>query len=172
MKTFNKKSWVSEKLELRLSGIHGTGVYTTAKIKKGEIVIVWGGELVSVKDFNSGVGLKHTNVGISEEHYLVTANDDEKSLDDYMNHSCDPNLWLDDEVTLSAMRDIEANEELTFDYAIELIDQNYKMKNPCYCNSIKCRKQITGSDWQLPELHQRYGSHFSPFILQRIKRIR
>ena len=170
-KTYNKKSWVSDKLEMRDSTIHGKGVYAKEYIPKGEVVVIWGGELVSVSDFQNGIGKKHTNVGITEDLYLVTANDDEMSIDDFMNHSCNPNLWLDDEVTLSARRDISKDEELTFDYAIEIINEDYLMKNPCYCGAEKCRKQITGNDWKLKELHLEYGNHFSPFILKRIKNL-
>jgi SET domain-containing protein len=35
----------------------------------------------------------------------------------YGNHSCDPNLWHADVVTITARRDIAAGEELTIDYA-------------------------------------------------------
>lgn len=171
-KTYNKKSWVSDKLELRDSTIHGKGVYAKENIPKGEVVVIWGGELVSVTDFQNGIGKKHTNVGITEDLYLVTSNEDEMSIDDFMNHSCDPNLWLDDEVTLSARRDIKKDEELTFDYAIEIISEDYLMKNPCYCRAKQCRKQITGNDWKLKELHLEYGNHFSPFILERIKKLK
>ena len=37
------------------------------------------------------------------------------SLDEYLNHSCDANAWLEDEVTLTARRDIAAGEEITLD---------------------------------------------------------
>ena len=36
----------------------------------------------------------------------------------YTNHSCDPNVWMQDEVTLAARRDIAIGEELTIDYAM------------------------------------------------------
>lgn len=168
-KEFLKKSWVSPKLEIRNSEIDGQGVFTKEKIAKGEVVIIWGGEVVTVDEFRNGNGLKHTNVGIGENIFLVTPNDEERTIDDYMNHSCNPNLWLDDEVTLSAMRDIEPNEELFMDYAIELVDESYVMKKECSCKAANCRKTITGMDWQLPELQTLYKDHFSPFINERIK---
>lgn len=169
-KKYNDKSWVSEKLEVRDSGIHGKGVFTKEKISKGEVVIIWGGEIVTSEEFHKGNGQKHTNVGIGENIFLVTPNKEEKSVDDFMNHNCNANLWLDDEVTLSARQDIEANEELFFDYSIELVDENYLMKNDCYCNAENCRKTITGKDWQLKEVQDLYKNHFSPFINDRIKK--
>ncbi len=167
---YQNKSWVSEKLEVRNSVIHGSGVFTKEKISKGEVVIIWGGEVVSRNDFDNGNGQKHTNVGIGENLFLVTPNTEEKTVDDFMNHNCDANLWLDDEVTLSARRDIEAGEELFIDYSIELVDEDYIMKNPCYCNAENCRKTITGKDWKLQEVQELYKNHFSPFINDRIKK--
>lgn len=170
MKKYNDKSWVSGKLEIRSSGIHGQGVFTKQNIAKGEVVIIWGGEVVTSEDFHNGNGQKHTNVGIGENIFLVTPNAEEKSVDDFMNHNCNANLWLDDEVTLTARFDIEADEELFFDYSIELVDEDYLMKNPCYCNAENCRKTITGKDWQLKQVQDLYKNHFSPFINERIKK--
>jgi SET domain-containing protein len=36
----------------------------------------------------------------------------------HLNHSCEPNLGLQGQVVYLALRDIEADEELTFDYAM------------------------------------------------------
>lgn len=167
---YNDKSWVSEKLEVRDSNIHGKGVFTKEKILKGEVVIIWGGQVVSIEDFSKGIGEKHTNVGIGENLFLVAPNADEKSIDDFMNHSCNANLWLENEVTLSAKNDIDAGEELFIDYAIEIADENYIMKNDCYCRETNCRKTITGNDWKIKEIQELYKGHFSPFINERIKK--
>lgn len=167
---YNDKSWVSEKLEVRDSDIHGKGVFTKEKLTKGEVVIIWGGKVVTAEEFSEGNGQKHTNVGIGENLFLVTPNKEEKSVDDYMNHNCNANLWLDDEVTLSAKREIDANEELFIDYVIELTDENYIMKTECCCGSENCRKSITGKDWKDKQIQDLYLGHFSPFINDRIKR--
>ena len=169
VKKYNNNSWVSAKLKVGESSIHGLGVFTTEEISEGEIVIIWGGQVVSTEEFRQGIGQKHTNVGISENLYLVANSAEEKSVDDYMNHSCNANLWLNDEVTLSAKRNIKAGEELFIDYAIELIDESYVMKNDCYCRNVNCRKTITGRDWRIKEVQQLYQGHFSPFVNERIK---
>ena len=36
----------------------------------------------------------------------------------HLNHSCEPNLGLQGQVVYVSLRDIEADEELTFDYAM------------------------------------------------------
>ncbi len=169
-KKYLSKSWISAKIEVRNSDIHGKGVFTKEKISQGEVVIIWGGEVFTSEEFHKGNGLKHTNVGIDENTFLASPNHEEKTVDDFMNHNCDANLWLDDEVTLSAKRDIQANEELFFDYSIELVDRDYLMKSFCCCNAPNCRKSITGKDWQLKEVQALYKNHFSPFINERIKK--
>jgi len=172
MRFIPEKSWLLPFLEVKDSKIHGKGLFTNSHIDIGTTVIIWGGMLVSVADFKAGKGQKHTNVGIDDNLFLVALNEDNISSDDYMNHSCNPNLWLADEITLTARRDIKAGEELTIDYAFELADENYVMKNECNCHEKTCRKIVTGRDWRLPSLHNIYGDHFSPFINRRIQKLK
>jgi uncharacterized protein len=158
-------------LELRESAIDGTGVFTNSPIRVGEVVVIWGGVIVSFEDFKSWQGVKHTNVAVDEDVYLAAQHSEEVSMDDYMNHSCEPNLWLIDEVTLIARRNIQAGEELTIDYATETADETYRLKTLCNCRSNRCRRAVTGKDWQLKELQEEYGSHFAPFLNRRIERL-
>jgi hypothetical protein len=39
----------------------------------------------------------------------------------------------------------------------------------CECGASVCRGFITGDDYKLKELQNRYGEHFMPFILKKIK---
>jgi len=166
-----KISWLMPGLEVLPSKIDGMGVFTQRDIKKDDVVIIWGGIVLTVDEFKAGKGLAHTNVGVDEGLFLAEHPNHELGTDDYMNHSCDPNLWLKDEVTLIARRDISAGEELTMDYAVELADENYVMKRTCNCGSEHCRKRITGNDWKLPIVQQTMQDHFSPFINQRIQKL-
>ncbi len=79
---------------------------------------------------------------------------------------------MKDEVTLIARRDIQAGEELTADYAMWESGEDWVMHQECFCGSEHCRKVITGKDWRLKELQERYANHFSPFINERISRLR
>lgn len=88
---------------------------------------------------------------------------------DLMNHSCDPNTWMDDEVTISARRDIAPGEEVTADYALWVAYPGYETIAQCHCESSLCRHRITGDDWQLREVQERYRGHFPPYLDQRIK---
>ena len=90
---------------------------------------------------------------------------------DYTNHSCDPNAGFGGSpVTLVAMREIAVGEEITFDYAmcecIEHLTGNCDWE--CKCGTPHCRGMFTGSDWRRPELWERYGNYFSPYLLKKI----
>lgn len=164
-------SWFREGLYTAQSLIQGTGVFTELPILAGEVVIRWGGVILSQEEFASGKGLQHSNVGIDEGIVLAQASTSSLGLDDFMNHSCEPNLGLSDEVTLVAMVDIEAVSELTIDYAMEIGNEDYQMKQGCNCQSKLCRIKITGNDWRIDSLQKRYAGYFSPFIARRIKNL-
>ncbi len=64
-----------------------------------------------------------------------------------------------------ALRDIVAEEELTFDYAMT-DDEPYEMQ--CNCGTPTCRKVITGHDWMKKEVQRKYDGYFSWFIQRRL----
>ena len=38
----------------------------------------------------------------------------------------------------------------------------------CDCGAPNCRRSVTGSDWQLPEIQKRYAGYFAPHVQRRI----
>lgn len=72
------------------------------------------------------------------------------------------------------MKDIEVGTEITFDYAmsecIEGLGGNCDWD--CLCGAKTCRGRFTGADWRIPELWERYGSYFSPYILKKINHLK
>jgi len=70
----------------------------------------------------------------------------------FSNHSCDPNIGVQGQIVLVALRDILAGEELTQDWATT-DDDLYEMQ--CNCGSSQCRQIITGKDWRKKELQQK-----------------
>jgi hypothetical protein len=116
----------------------------------------------------------HSNynaIQIDEDLHLVERPEITQSLGGSMNHSCDSNVWMEDEVTLAARRDIAAEEEITVDYALFTTQPNWTLEKPCHCSSPYCRQTITGNDWKLKTVQERYRDHFSPFINRRIDRL-
>jgi hypothetical protein len=171
-KSYRDHSWISDKLEVRQSLIHGHGVFAKELLKKDETIIIWGGTVFTKEEVSEGKGKQHTLVGISENLYLGTPLEAELTIDDYMNHSCKSNVGMRDEITLVTKRDVMPNEELTADYAIWLNNEEYVMKQNCNCGYEYCRVKITGKDWQLSSVQMENLDYFSPFIKARIDKLR
>lgn len=161
-------SWIHPLLTVGPSSIDGRGVISSAALAKGTEVIVWGGQVFTRVQVLSGLGRQHTLVGISDELLLGNPQDQPLSTDDYMNHSCAPNVGMADEITLVATREIGEGEELVADYAIWLNDEKYVMKQECHCGAVHCRRVIRGTDWRLPQVQDTNRGYFSPFVARRI----
>ncbi|MFN7934475.1 MAG: SET domain-containing protein-lysine N-methyltransferase [Bryobacteraceae bacterium] len=78
-----------------------------------------------------------------------------------INHSCDPNTWLDG-LDVIARRPIPEDEELTLDYATFCGPDMEQFE--CHCGSPSCRRVITGTDHLLPDIRSRYRGHVSDYI--------
>lgn len=161
-------SYLNLKCEARDHPEGGCGVFTLGKIHKDELVSLWGGCMVQKNELDPSMPRFTQRVlQVDEDLYIVTA--EEVEPNDCFNHSCEPNLGFFGQIGLVAMRDIEAGEELMFDYAMsdgEPYDEFY-----CYCGSSNCRKKITGNDWILPELWHKYKGYFSPYLARRIENL-
>jgi len=139
------------RLIVRSSGIHAAGCFTLEPIKKGTKIVQYTGERIL-----------HDEADKLYEHlpytYLFGTSDGDIVVDGfgmamYVNHSCEPNCETEEDIQgkiwISSMRDIDAGEELTYDYLLYEGDDDA----PCSCGSKKCR-----------------GSMYSPKELRRRKR--
>jgi len=160
-------TYFSPKVEKRASLTNGRGLFATAAIAKGEVVVVKGGYILTREQRDSiGEELGPTEIQITENLFIgPTVSAEREGGMMHVNHSCEPNLGLQGQVVFVAIRDIVADEELTIDYAMT-DDESYEME--CQCGSEACRRLITGADWRQPELQKKYDGYFSWFIQRRI----
>jgi histone-lysine N-methyltransferase SETD1 len=149
---------------VRGSKIHGWGLFAEQRFKKGDFVAEYVGEYVtnSVADAREAA---YQARRIQDYQFRV----DEKLVIDatlnggngrYINHNCNPNciskIILGESeggesqrrrVLFVALRDIEINEEITYDYQFPL-EMNLKNRIPCNCQSDDCRGFM---NWDIPE---------------------
>jgi uncharacterized protein len=164
-------SYLSPKTEVRESKIHGRGLFTTADIAKGEVVAIKGGHIVDRETLRSEITPRFgpVEIQIGDDLFIAPVTDEERELSMlYSNHSCDANVGMRGEITFVAMRNIGAGEELTHDWCVT-DDDDYSVT--CKCGSAKCRKKLTGKDWQRPELQKRYAGYFSAYLAEKIARL-
>lgn len=157
-----KKLYVSD------SSISGKGLFASEHISSGDIIFTFGGVLARLEDRYSGKYLASSFAGISENILICEAADSQKDFSDYINHSCNPNIGMDDCLTVVAIDDINSGDELTCDYAFWEADKNWRLKSICNCGSSNCRKAITGMDWKGFSIQSKSYRYCSPFIQRRI----
>jgi SET domain-containing protein len=132
------------------SKIDSEGCHTTAPIKKGARVVEYTGPRITIQQADA----------LYDDHprtYLFGLTDGKHVIDGegvaaFINHSCDPNCEADEikgRVWIVASRNIEAGEELTYDY--NLYDGDLDDPSPCSCGALNCR----GSMYSEQELARR-----------------
>jgi hypothetical protein len=161
-------SWISPGLTTGPSRIHGDGLFTERAIGKDEVVVRLGGVLFKLEDVRAGLVNQDSVTGFTDELYLGPMPSITRPMDEYINHSCDPNVWLNGAMTLVARHPIDEGAELTVDYGTWEIDETWLFAPPCTCGSKHCRGVITGHDWNIPALQRRYAGHFLPCLEVRI----
>ncbi len=158
-------SYHSPKLEPRqIDGKGGRALVVWEPIEKGELVVVWGGEVVHASRIDAlSPAERLLTIQVEEDLYLVSGRDGPA---DWVNHSCDPNCGLSGQIALVAMRRLEPGEEVCFDYAMS--DGSSYDQFTCGCGTSRCRGRIGADDWSRPELWKRYRGYFSPYLQRRI----
>ncbi len=168
MKTYLTRTWVNPKLVHGESKIHYDGVLVAAPIKAGEKLMEFGGQRVGRADAEDQERYRVRSVWIvADDVFLALPIEDvEPSLDENLNHSCDANAWLADEVTLVAKRDIAAGDEITMDQGTWNFDvSEYTVDaEDCTCGAPDCRVRLTQDDWQIAAVQERYRGHFHPIV--------
>ena len=167
----NIYSYMSPKLEAHANlEKGGYGVFTREKLEKDELLAVWGGVVVSEAGLGQ-ISLERATHGIQvEEGLFLVPMEEELDPADMFNHSCNPNSGLSGQIALVAMREIAPGEEICFDYAMS--DSTDYDEFDCGCGQATCRKRITGGDWRLADLQERYAGYFSPYLQRRIAGMR
>lgn len=150
------------------SNVEGKGLFAMQDIKDGEIIFIKTGHIVTVKEATQlEKQLGEYSLQISDDFSLCPKTKEElKDMAIFINHSCEPNVGPDGQITFIALRDIKAGEELFHDYAMTTA-RPYKLK--CNCGLKNCRGIITGNDWKRRDLQNKYQDHFSHFILKKIR---
>jgi SET domain-containing protein len=106
-------------------GIHGRGVFAARKIPKGSVIFKMQGQYVNQPT--------RTSVQVSDKLHI------EDALAGLINHSCQPTARIDRaSESLVSLRDINVNEEVTFDYTTN----EEKLAAPFECEC--CGREICG----------------------------
>ena len=86
--------------------------------------------------------------------------------DNFINHSCDPNLRYDAAGNVVAAREISKGDEVFIDYGCFIV--NFDEPFSCSCGSRNCRVRIRRQDWK--KLAVTYGMNMPRFLHSHIAR--
>ena len=163
-------SYISPKAAVGASTIHGKGLFAVESIAVGEVVCVKGGYVFDRDTLRSMPGwFRAAEIQLAEDLFIGPLDESEREGSMiFSNHSCEPNIGVRGQIVFVAMRDIEAGEELTHDWATT-DDDDYELE--CRCGSANCRRVVTGQDWRREDLQEKYNGYFSWYLTEKIKRL-
>jgi SET domain-containing protein len=115
----------------------GLGLFATMPIKKGETIIEYLGNILN----NEEVAKKKKSMYLFEVNKNKTIDGTPRwNTARYANHSCEPNAESEirkGRVFVVAIKNIEREGEITFDYGEEFFNEHIKPFG-CKCKSTKC----------------------------------
>jgi SET domain-containing protein len=137
------------RIQVRRSGVHGKGVFALRPIRRGERIIEYTGEIITWKQALR----RHPHDPDDPNHTFYFHIDDGRVIDAahggnaarWINHACQPNCEADEvdgRVFIKALRDLQAGEELFYDYGL-IFDGRHtaelKKQFACRCGVRRCR---------------------------------
>ena len=137
--------------EVRRSPLHGNGVFALRDIPAGTNILPYTGARISPEEADA----RHPTNPDDPFHTFFFSLSCGKVIDGgqkgndarWINHSCAPNCETQEShdgtrVTIVALRDINAGEELFYDYGLvidEKITEQMKLDYRCLCGAPNCR---------------------------------
>ncbi|KAK5100678.1 histone methyltransferase set1 [Exophiala xenobiotica] len=147
---FNQLQKRKKPVKFERSAIHNWGLYSLERIQASEMIIEYVGERIR-QEIAELREIRYTESGIGSS-YLFRI--DEGTIVDatkkggiarFINHSCSPNCTAKiirvggtKRIVIYALRDIEKDEELTYDYKFER-EIGSDDRIPCLCGSVNCK---------------------------------
>lgn len=157
---------LNSKVEVKNISKNESGLFAKENIKKG--AVVWRldpTEKLLTKDERDSLPDKIKKLAFQYKDHFIVVNDQSE----FMNHSCDPNLGFSSDEELSAIRDIKAGEELTYDYSTADVG-DWIASWECKCGSKICRGKITGNDCLKKDFQEKYKNYLPSWVVEYIRK--
>lgn len=143
----------------------GFGAFASAEIAAGTLLVVYGGSVITLQQFDElSLEMQNYPYQVEEELFLGPTSAADIGIGERLNHSCWPNAGFAGAIHVVALRDIRAGEQVTIDYATCVSAEHEAFRMECVCGSPACRGVITGEDWSLPAVQERLLPHYQPYL--------
>ena len=128
--------------EVRQTPDMGRGVFAVAPIARGTWLVKCQGWFAKTDALDDDWHAMQ----VGPDLWLCSAG---ASLDDCINHSCEPNAgFVTGEAVLYSLRDIAIGEQIAWDYSTSIAEAGWTLE--CVCGSAQCRR-IIRPWWELPK---------------------
>jgi SET domain-containing protein len=140
----------SRRVVVRRSAIHGRGLFASAPIAQGDVIINYAGELITEEEADERYQSRpdgHTFFFDLGNGLIIDGGSGGNSSR-WINHSCLPNVVAHIEgetVLIVAARDIEPGQELLLDYQLVLPEGHSDEERAwyaCSCGALGCRQTM------------------------------
>jgi uncharacterized protein len=152
-------------IEVKTSPIEGLGIFAVRAFHNGERIsrINVIREITADSPIQEELGERIDHCDYPDAKVVLLGFPDR-----HVNHCCDPNayqLFQEEASYLISRRDISAGEEITIDYNINITGGT---SWPCHCGARRCRKEVAGDYFLLPEERQlEYRPLLADWFVQR-----
>lgn len=126
----------------------GRGLFASRAIPEGDVILRFDGPILTLADVRAKGPLAANALQIGVDRYL-----DLGEPGRLVNHSCEPNAGIRDDVYLTAIRAIADGEEIRFDYSTTIGDF-WSMS--CRCGAPTCRRTVASFASLPADLRSRY----------------
>jgi uncharacterized protein len=113
----------------------GLGLFANREITPGERILSIEGPLIDFAETKRRGRRECMAIQIGYNNYIDT-----RPPGVYVNHSCDPNTGIRNNLHLIALREIRKGQEIRYDYSTTMEEQSFTME--CRCGSPRCRKVV------------------------------
>lgn len=144
-------------LEVQNSKIDGSGIFAAEHIEDGGPVCPLYGALYNIA--KAKINYPKYSYQISDEIAIETSNEP-----GFFNHSCEPNVFINQDWQFEAMKEIRVGEEIVVDYGtVDYFQYAFK----CRCGTLACRKEFNGNISADKPYQVKMGKYFSPYLKKR-----
>lgn len=148
-------SIIHKELQIKKSLIDGKGIFIRVPVPVGTVMFDIVAEKIHYHNNQSMANQNPNWIGCGFEEWLKIGPGDIAS---YINHSCLPNVIINEKQEVIALVDLAAGEELFLDYSTTELDPYWTMN--CNCGVPTCRN-ILRSFQYLPKFLQ---EKYAPFL--------
>jgi len=156
----------NKKVEIKETEKYGKAVFAKSKIKKGEVIGVFDGKVYEAERAMLLPDVPPLRAGRHAVQFEKTKWRDGKvrGVARYIAHSCDPNCGIKTFFEVTAMRDIEKGEEISWDYAMT---ENSDFRMECKCGAKACRKVIGAYSMMPASVRKKYKGFISEWLTRK-----